>query len=558
MAKEDIFSKINLKDYNNVLENILEQKAFSEDVKNLLLSMLYKIENGYEDYKTIKVNVSSKKSYVKKIIQVIKDECKEIQLIKPLSEESKILEENNVNYIVEKETGKIISYPNERMMLEALVTLSQKDIVLEEQYSLYNLAMRDVLSIGNRMNCVEVIRDFNGWSWDITTNQMEGKNINIVYQSLLILLGNRFLQNWITNKEDDDEDEEVEIPSNEILRSKYNENFGMTKEEMQEDKTIDYIRKMQEILTEKYGEENAIEFLEQLIKTILAIDCNINEKQRKIVLNLQNQFTKDLEKMQDNKAYVEELSKKKKELAERIKNIDTLLSDDKLLREEYENRNSKLANKDKIFSVSHLSIMLEKEKEKYFKEIKEYNLQMQPKEFVETKKALEEKLEFFEDIDVKENEKTNEGKQIILLQKSFLRCFEEKIKRALTKKEITNLIYELRYYEQLPYRQYNISKEEKIAEYLKKVEKQVIKKACLEKVLIKFSDEEELNYNILKNQFQSKIIKLENTIYVLKYKKGILKLEIYDTNIEEETKEIEIKEKVELHVKLNKKIKIWE
>ena len=558
MAKEDIFSKINLKDYNNVLENILEQKAFSEDVKNLLLSMLYKIENGYEDYKTIKVNVSSKKSYVKKIIQVIKDECKEIQLIKPLSEESKILEENNVNYIVEKETGKIISYPNERMMLEALVTLSQKDIVLEEQYSLYNLAMRDVLSIGNRMNCVEVIRDFNGWSWDITTNQMEGKNINIVYQSLLILLGNRFLQNWITNKEDDDEDEEVEIPSNEILRSKYNENFGMTKEEMQEDKTIDYIRKMQEILAEKYGEENAIEFLEQLIKTILAIDCNINEKQIKIVLNLQNQFTKDLEKMQDNKAYVEELSKKKKELAERIKNIDTLLSDDKMLKEEYENRNSKLANKDKIFSVSHLSIMLEKEKEKYFKEIKEYNLQMQPKEFVETKKALEEKLEFFEDIDVKENEKTNEEKQIILLQKFFLKCFEEKIKRALTKKEITNLIYELRYYEQLPYRQYNISKEEKIEEYLKKVEKQVIKKACLEKVLIKFSDEEELNYNILKNQFQSKIIKLENTIYVLKYKKGILKLEIYDTNIEEETRKIEIKEKVELHVKLNKKIKIWE
>ena len=558
MAKEDIFSRINLKDYNNVLENILEQKAFSEDVKNLLLSMLYKIENGYEDYKTIKVNVSSKKSYVKKIIQVIKDECKEIQLIKPLSEESKILEENNVNYIVEKETGKIISYPNERMMLEALVTLSQKDIVLEEQYSLYNLAMRDVLSIGNRMNCVEVIRDFNGWSWDITTNQMEGKNINIVYQSLLILLGNRFLQNWITNKEDDDEDEEVEIPSNEILRSKYNENFGMTKEEMQEDKTIDYIRKMQEILAEKYGEENAIEFLEQLIKTILAIDCNINEKQIKIVLNLQNQFTKDLEKMQDNKAYVEELSKKKKELAERIKNIDTLLSDDKMLKEEYENRNSKLANKDKIFSVSHLSIMLEKEKEKYFKEIKEYNLQMQPKEFVETKKALEEKLEFFEDIDVKENEKTNEEKQIILLQKFFLKCFEEKIKRALTKKEITNLIYELRYYEQLPYRQYNISKEEKIEEYLKKVEKQVIKKACLEKVLIKFSDEEELNYNILKNQFQSKIIKLENTIYVLKYKKGILKLEIYDTNIEEETRKIEIKEKVELHVKLNKKIKIWE
>mgnify|MGYP003322618527 CR=1 FL=1 len=63
---------------------------------------------------------------------------------------------------------------------------------------------------------------------------------------------------------------------------------------------------------------------------------------------------------------------------------------------------------------------------------------------------------------------------------------------------------------------------------------------------------------ILKNQFESKIINLENSVYILKYHKGILKIEIYDTNIEEETKEIEIKEKVELQVKLNKKIKVWE
>ena len=61
MSKDDIFSKISLKDYNNELKNILEKKVFSEDVKNLLLSMLYKIENGFNDYKTVKVNTSSKK-----------------------------------------------------------------------------------------------------------------------------------------------------------------------------------------------------------------------------------------------------------------------------------------------------------------------------------------------------------------------------------------------------------------------------------------------------------------------------------------------------------------
>lgn len=554
MAKEDIFSKINLKDYNNILENVLEQKAFSEDVKNLLLSMLYKIENGYEDYKTIKVNVSSKKNYVKKIIEVIKEECKEIKLVKPLSDESKVLEEKNVNYIVEKEKGKITVYPNERMMLEALIELSQKEIELEDEYYLYSLAMKNVLSIGNKMNYVEVIRDFNGWSWDITTSQMESKNINIVYQNLLILLGNHFLQTWIINNEEDEE--EVEMPNNEILRSKYNENFGMTTEEMQEEK--DYVNKMQEILIEKYGKGNAQNFWNQLIKTILAIGSNINKEQKRILLEEKKKVEEHLEKMQDNKKYVEELSKTKKDLTKKIKEIDTILSDEKLLKEEYEKRNSKLANKDKIFSVSHLNIMLEKEREKYLNQIKECNLQMQPKEFVVTKQKLENQKEFYEEIDIKESEKTNEEKQIEELQKYFLKCLEEKIDKAEGKKEITDLIYEIRYYEQLPYKQYNISKESKIEEYVTKVEKQIIKKACVEKVLIRFTQEEELNYKILKNQFQSKIIKLENTIYVLKYKKGILKIEIYDTNIEEETKEIEISEKVELNVKLNKKIKIWE
>ena len=40
--KEEFFSKF--KDYNKELEKILETKDFSEDTKNLLLSMFYKLE----------------------------------------------------------------------------------------------------------------------------------------------------------------------------------------------------------------------------------------------------------------------------------------------------------------------------------------------------------------------------------------------------------------------------------------------------------------------------------------------------------------------------------
>lgn len=438
MAKEDIFSKINLKDYNNILENILEQKDFAEDVKNLLLSMLYKIENGYQDYKTVKVNVPSKKYFLEKIVQIIREKCKKIRLIKPLSEESQILEEQNVNYIVRQEEGEILAYPNERILLEALITLSQEEIIVKEEYELFKIGIQEVLKKGSKMNIVEVIRDFNGWSWDITTSQMEHKNINVVYQNLLILLGDTFLQTWITGEEKQVE-EEIDLPNNEILRSKYNDSFGITKEDMQEHKDIDYIQEIQEIICQKYGEQIAKDFLLQLIKTVIAIGCNQNEKQKEMVLQRQNQIKQKLETMQDNKTYLEEISIKKRKMADKIKEMDTILNDEILVKKEYKRRNAVLRNEEKIVSISHLKIMLEKERQRYLEKIKQYNKQMQPKEFVKTKKELEEKMNFFQDIGIEEGKKVKEEKQINQLQISFLNCFVEKIKRAETKSEIRRL-----------------------------------------------------------------------------------------------------------------------
>ena len=54
MDTEKILSKLTPKDYHNELEIILEDKDFSEDVKNLLLSCVYKIEAGYKDYEIVK------------------------------------------------------------------------------------------------------------------------------------------------------------------------------------------------------------------------------------------------------------------------------------------------------------------------------------------------------------------------------------------------------------------------------------------------------------------------------------------------------------------------
>ena len=55
--KDILIDKIVKKDYNNELEKILEQKDFDENVKNLLLGILYKLDISYKDYQKVKRNV---------------------------------------------------------------------------------------------------------------------------------------------------------------------------------------------------------------------------------------------------------------------------------------------------------------------------------------------------------------------------------------------------------------------------------------------------------------------------------------------------------------------
>ena len=281
MSKEDIFSKIQIVDYNNVLENVLEGKDFSSDVKNLLLDMFYKIENGYEDYKTIKVNVASKKIFLKKIVEIIQNKCKKIELIKPMSEYSKELEEKKVKYIVNKENGTIKVYHNERMVLEALIALNQNEITLDDKYKLYEKAITGILLTGDVISNSEVIRDFDGWSWGITPSQIINKNVNVIYQNMLILLGNSFIQKWITGK---DEIDEVDIPNNEILRSKYNSDFGLTTEEILKDQKVDYIKLVRDRIEERCGTENTEAFMNALLKAVIVVGCNASKKQKLKIL----------------------------------------------------------------------------------------------------------------------------------------------------------------------------------------------------------------------------------------------------------------------------------
>ena len=188
MDKNKILAKFNIdiNDYNNKLEKILENKLYSYDVKNLLLSMLYKIENAYKDYQNVKIGVPSKKDYIENILEIIKEKALKIFIVKAGTEDAKSLEENNVLYKVDKINGEIVCFQNEVVLLKALFTLDASNNEFKSLYSYLEEPLNTVLNIGKIDSKVEVIRDFNGWSWDIVLREIESIEYNFIYQNLIL------------------------------------------------------------------------------------------------------------------------------------------------------------------------------------------------------------------------------------------------------------------------------------------------------------------------------------------------------------------------------------
>ena len=83
--KKRLFSKF--KDYNYILDKILEEKNFSEDATNLLLNMIYKIEVSYKDYAQIKGVFQRQNEFIDEIIDIISKNCNQLFLIDPKGKE---------------------------------------------------------------------------------------------------------------------------------------------------------------------------------------------------------------------------------------------------------------------------------------------------------------------------------------------------------------------------------------------------------------------------------------------------------------------------------------
>ena len=108
---------------------------------------------------------------------------------------------NGKTYIVDKENKKIISYPIERKLLYAIEKISKKNKIIKDEYFLINETLSELINVGNNINMVEPLRDFNGYSWTTIPQEIESIDHNLIYQDLRILIGHKFLNKWIKNNE---------------------------------------------------------------------------------------------------------------------------------------------------------------------------------------------------------------------------------------------------------------------------------------------------------------------------------------------------------------------
>ena len=474
MGKKNILSKFNIsiRDYNNELERILENKLFSYDVKNLLLSMLYKIENSYSDYETVKVEVPSKKDYIENIFRIIKEKTKKIFLVKSGTPEGDELEQNGLKYKIDKENGEIVCFQNELVMLAALYKLDEAESYEVVPYEYIKEPLNKLINIGKIDSKVEVLRDFNGWSWNIVLKEIKDIDYNFVYQNALLL---------------------------------------NVAKHMNSKRYKDFRNMVMRFAVKKYLSDTE------------------NSEYKKEIESIKKERAEKLKLFENKKEFVGQMTMEKKECTREIERIDRLLNNNELLKKEYYERNSKLPNKEKIFSVSYLVRILADEREKLLERIEECNKIILPKEFIAQKSIVEDENSFLQNI---EGQVTIDDK--LEIAEEFLKIAEGRIAEITeeTKNELIKWMYKIRYYRYIPIDRENYVKDVvKLGDKFKKIIKLIIKKAQEFKIWEMFSEDALLNYNVLKEVFDTKIIYLQNINFQSRNEGKTLYVEIYDDNV---------------------------
>ena len=158
-------------------------------------------------------------------------------------------------------------------------------------------------------------------------------------------------------------------------------------------------------------------------------------------------------------------------------------------------------------------------------------------EFIKYRDELKLKVRFFET-------KTD----ISAFQEEFIKCFEKKIDATKDKKGIIDLIYEVRYLNFIPNCKMKLTD----------IEKKLIPKAINARVINPISNNEDLDYRLLKGIFDSQVISMEGLSIRLSACEEGINVEIFDRENLETQYIVRLPEGSDIQIRKTKKNKIFE
>ncbi len=417
-----------------MLEEILEKKTFSSISKSLLFSMIYKLEVFYRDYAVVKPRVLTKDQFLSHMLEVIQKYCDNIKTVEPESVGAELLVKHKVQAVTNYKERSILVYPTEQAMLYAISDIEPKYFFVKKEF-IFKKVLQKVLVEGYKQNTVEILKDFNGWSWDISLDKSQNHMIYWMYQNLLMIKGEQFLLEWMTDNQ---------------------------------------------------AQQDYLAQLKHAIRNITGNDAYYWT------------FCRVLYKMANQKEKAEMMQM--------------------------------LQKKEKKYQE-----FLRQDKEFKKKNLREFQILKQYYEILEDDKTLQE--EFLE------------------LQKLFFQFLEKKMARFSFREEILEMISILRYYQN---HMFLIKEHKKLVPYLDYVLKLTFTKACEMGVLKIICMDIEVNFEILKYVFDTKIIDLEDIKIYLEQEDGEILVKVYDKEVFEKQGKIAFQgSKKDIAIKKKKMVNVF-
>ena len=308
-------------------------------------------------------------------------------------------------------------------------------------------------------------------------------------------------------------------------------------------------------MNEIYGEKNANNFLELLKKCCILIYVYNNEKRKNEVIQYLDERKNELMQITNKSDFISKITIENNNNMKIVSKIENMLKSEALILKKF----NKEKIKEKYKTIENYKQTLNKMKNIKTVEINKNSKLLNPFEYVKRKNTIECEIKSLNDIVVLMKNKKSLYNTLISLQRKVITCLYKKIEVYDLKKELVNLIYEVRYYNLLP-----IEKDKKIKDLkelevdLRNMQKKLTNKLCENKVVDTFAKDYNINYNIIKYIFITKMTNINKIQLSMIYDNKKLNISYYDENVLEKEEKINFSEDDfnELTKKTNKKMRI--